>query len=275
MAYRRMIDPNIWQSEDFGKLTPMAQLVFIGLFSNADDEGRGRGKAVYLKSLLFPYSENIKADDIKKAIAEIQNNMSIVFYEIDGNEYYQLKNWTNWQTIDEIRKKSSKIPPFESMHANDTQVARTSHDKCPQPANNMHANDTPKLNKTKLSKTKQIKTICTEPNASVRTEQEETVRKNANSQDIKNKGEVKMLNITKIEVQKQENTGKLKAYVNIHIESDFIIKGLKVLEGTDGLWIAMPSKKKQDGSFEDVCQPLNQETRKDLQEQILQAYNEQ
>ena len=50
-----MIDPGIWQSEDFSKLSTLAKLVFIGLFSNADDEGRGRAKAAYIKSTLFPY----------------------------------------------------------------------------------------------------------------------------------------------------------------------------------------------------------------------------
>lgn len=53
MARRRMIDPNIWQSEDFSKLSTLAKLVFIGLFSQADDEGRGRAKPIYIKSILF------------------------------------------------------------------------------------------------------------------------------------------------------------------------------------------------------------------------------
>ena len=54
MARKRMIDPNIWQSEDFAQLDPFQRLVFIGMFSNADDLGRGRAKAIYLKSILFP-----------------------------------------------------------------------------------------------------------------------------------------------------------------------------------------------------------------------------
>lgn len=54
MARKRMIDPNIWDSEDFGKLSDLSKLVFIGLFSLADDEGRGRCNPGYLKSKLFP-----------------------------------------------------------------------------------------------------------------------------------------------------------------------------------------------------------------------------
>ena len=66
MARKRMIDPNIWQSEDFGKLSLLAKIVFIGLFSNADDEGRGRANPVYLKSTLFPYEESMRSADIEK-----------------------------------------------------------------------------------------------------------------------------------------------------------------------------------------------------------------
>ena len=43
MARKRMIDPNIWDSEDFSKLSILGRLLFIGMFSNADDEGRGKG----------------------------------------------------------------------------------------------------------------------------------------------------------------------------------------------------------------------------------------
>ena len=46
MARKRMIDPGIWQSEDFAKMSTLGKLVFIGLFSNADDEGRGRANAL-------------------------------------------------------------------------------------------------------------------------------------------------------------------------------------------------------------------------------------
>ncbi len=116
MARKRMIDPGIWQSEDFGKLSTLAKLVFIGLFSNADDEGRGRANAVYLKSILFPYEESIRSADIDKTLSEISSNMSVVFYSCDGNTYYSLYNWDKWQTIN--RPTPSKIPAFEEANAN-------------------------------------------------------------------------------------------------------------------------------------------------------------
>ena len=112
MARKRMIDPNIWQSEDFSKLSTLAKLVFIGLFSLADDEGRGRSNPVYLKSSLFPYEEGIRSADIDKTLSEISSNMSVIFYSCDGSSYYSLYKWNDWQKID--RPSESKIPEYDS-----------------------------------------------------------------------------------------------------------------------------------------------------------------
>lgn len=113
MARKRMIDPNIWQSEDFSKLSTLGKLVFIGLFSLADDEGRGRCNPVYLKSTLFPYEEGIRSADIDKTLSEISSNMSVIFYSCDGSSYYSLYNWNTWQKID--RPSESKIPEYNSQ----------------------------------------------------------------------------------------------------------------------------------------------------------------
>ena len=113
MARKRMIDPNIWQSEDFSKLSTLGKLVFIGLFSLADDEGRGRCNPVYLKSILFPYEEGIRSADIDKTLSEISSNMSVIFYSCDGSSYYSLYNWNTWQKID--RPSESKIPEYNSQ----------------------------------------------------------------------------------------------------------------------------------------------------------------
>ena len=113
MARKRMIDPNIWQSEDFSKLSTLAKLVFIGLFSLADDEGKGRCNPVYLKSTLFPYEEGIRSADIDKTLSEISSNMSVIFYSCDGSSYYSLYNWNIWQKID--RPGKSKILDYDEV----------------------------------------------------------------------------------------------------------------------------------------------------------------
>ncbi len=111
MARKRMIDPIIWQSEDFGKLSNLAKLVFIGLFSLADDEGRGRANPTYLKSTLFPYNEKLRSTDIEVALSEISRNMSILFYSYNESNYYSLLSWNTFQKID--KPSESKIPAFE------------------------------------------------------------------------------------------------------------------------------------------------------------------
>lgn len=111
MARKRMIDPSIWQSEDFSKLSYFSRLVFIGLFSNADDEGRGRANPAFLKSAIFPYDDGLRVADIEKSLNEIAAHMSTTFYTHDEKEYYTFDHWADWQKID--RATQSKFPAPE------------------------------------------------------------------------------------------------------------------------------------------------------------------
>lgn len=118
-----MIDPNIWQSEDFSKLSNLAKIVFVGLFSNADDYGYGRGNATYIKSTIFPYDDKLRATDIEKTLQEIASHMSIVFYTSNESEYYCLTNWDKWQKVD--RPQPSRIPRLED----DSTIIRRTFDE--------------------------------------------------------------------------------------------------------------------------------------------------
>ena len=111
-----MIDPCIWESEDFSKLSYFARLVWIGLFSIADDEGRGKGNSAYIKSQIFAYDESLSVKDIDDALAEIEKIMSIHFYEVDGKKYYQLQNWLKFQVIN--RPSPSQIPAENEQSMN-------------------------------------------------------------------------------------------------------------------------------------------------------------
>ncbi len=71
------------------------------------------------------------------------------------------------------------------------------------------------------------------------------------------------------------NEERLKAYVTITIEASFVVRDLKVIQGPQGLFIAMPSKKRKDGQFRDIAHPLNQETRQLIEDLVFQAYEEQ
>jgi stage V sporulation protein G len=65
---------------------------------------------------------------------------------------------------------------------------------------------------------------------------------------------------------------KLKAYVTITIDNCFVIRDLKVIKGNNGLFVAMPSKKRKDGTFRDTAHPLNNETREMIESQVLAEY---
>lgn len=65
---------------------------------------------------------------------------------------------------------------------------------------------------------------------------------------------------------------KLKAYVTIILDNCFIVRDLKVINGNTGLFVAMPSKKKKDGTYKDIAHPLNKETRTQMESEILKAY---
>ena len=66
---------------------------------------------------------------------------------------------------------------------------------------------------------------------------------------------------------------KLKAYVTITIDNCFVIRDLKIIDGTKGLFVAMPSKKRKDGSFKDTAHPLNNETRDLIESTVLAEYH--
>ena len=116
MARKRMIDPSIWINEDFGTLSNLAKLVFIGLFSLADDEGRGKSSPAYIKAVLFPYNDDLRIADIEKALSEISSKMSVIFYSCDENKYYTLTSWDTWQKID--KPTTSQIPAYEKDNNN-------------------------------------------------------------------------------------------------------------------------------------------------------------
>lgn len=71
------------------------------------------------------------------------------------------------------------------------------------------------------------------------------------------------------------NEEKLKAYVTIVLDNCFVIRDLKIIHGHSGLFVAMPSKKRKDGTYRDIAHPLNQSTRTTMEEKILKKYLEQ
>src|SRR5690348_15795298 len=65
---------------------------------------------------------------------------------------------------------------------------------------------------------------------------------------------------------------KLKAYITIVLDNCFVVRDLKIISGAAGLFVAMPSKRRKDGSYKDIAHPLNQGTRATMEKKILEAY---
>lgn len=78
----------------------------------------------------------------------------------------------------------------------------------------------------------------------------------------------------RIRFVKKEDS-KLKAVASITIDDCFVVHDIKIIDGNDGPFIAMPSRKTNDGEFKDIAHPLNTETRENLRDAILAAYYEE
>lgn len=80
------------------------------------------------------------------------------------------------------------------------------------------------------------------------------------------------MRITDVRVRKMTQDSKMKAIVSITIDDEFVVHDIKVIEGEKGLFIAMPSKKANDGEYRDIAHPINSETRDRIQSIILDSY---
>ncbi len=69
------------------------------------------------------------------------------------------------------------------------------------------------------------------------------------------------------------NEEKLKAFANITFDGAFVIRGLKIIKGAGGYFISMPSRKRPDGSHQDIAHPINSEMRKSIEDKVLEEYH--
>lgn len=83
------------------------------------------------------------------------------------------------------------------------------------------------------------------------------------------------MNITDIRIRRVGSAGRMKAVVSVTFDNQFVVHDIKVVEGNNGYFVAMPSRKGADGEFRDVAHPITTETRNMMQTMILDAYNEQ
>lgn len=80
------------------------------------------------------------------------------------------------------------------------------------------------------------------------------------------------MNITDVRIRKVSDEGKMKAVVSITFDDEFVVHDIKIIDGQNGLFIAMPSRKMGEGDFRDIAHPLVSETRNKIRDAIFEEY---
>lgn len=81
------------------------------------------------------------------------------------------------------------------------------------------------------------------------------------------------MDITDIRIRQIDQEGKMRAVVSVTFDNCFVVHDIKIIEGADKLFIAMPSRKTPDNEFKDIAHPINTQMRELLQTSIIDKYN--
>ena len=83
------------------------------------------------------------------------------------------------------------------------------------------------------------------------------------------------MKITDIRVKPITSEGKMKAVVSVTFDDCFVVRDIKIIEGQDKLFIAMPSRKMSDGEFRDIAHPINADTREMIESAVIEKYHQE
>jgi len=87
-------------------------------------------------------------------------------------------------------------------------------------------------------------------------------------------GEVSKVKITKVEIRPMRNEGNLKAFCSVVFDGVFIVHSVKIIQGKESLFVAMPSREGKNGQFRDTAHPIDNRFRVELEETVLEKYRE-
>ena len=82
------------------------------------------------------------------------------------------------------------------------------------------------------------------------------------------------MEITDVRIRKLPSEGKMKAIVSVTFDEEVVIHDIKIIEGAESLFIAMPSRKLPNGEFRDIAHPINAEARKKVEDAVFAKYEE-
>lgn len=83
------------------------------------------------------------------------------------------------------------------------------------------------------------------------------------------------MKVTDVRIRRLTQEGKMRAIVSITLNEQFVVHDVRVIEGNNGLFVAMPSKRTPNGEFRDIAHPINSEARQEIQESVLDAYQKE
>ena len=78
--------------------------------------------------------------------------------------------------------------------------------------------------------------------------------------------------ITEIRVTLRDEE-RLKGFANVTFDDAFVIRGMKIIQGNNGYFVSMPSRKRPDGTYQDIAHPINSDMRRMIEERVLEAYH--
>lgn len=80
------------------------------------------------------------------------------------------------------------------------------------------------------------------------------------------------MEVTNVRLKKVDANGRMKAIATITFDEEFVVHDIRVIEGNEGLFVAMPSKRTPAGEFRDVAHPINSGTRLKIEQAVLNAF---
>lgn len=155
MARQRMIHPDFWRSPHNEHLSFRQRLLWLGLISNADDEGRIKANPNFIRATVFPF-DDLSSVSIKDDLALLTSEGLIIQYTNKEVDYIQIAKWGDFQKIS--HPQPSKIPAFEGLSLLNTnsgmipEIIENDSGMIPEPFRN---DSTPR--QVKLSKSKEEK----------------------------------------------------------------------------------------------------------------------
>lgn len=80
------------------------------------------------------------------------------------------------------------------------------------------------------------------------------------------------MQITDVRLRRVNSDGRMKAIASITIDNEFVVHDIRVIDGNNGMFVAMPSKRTPDGEFRDIAHPISSATREKIQTAVLEEY---